>query len=124
LPLPSKLATGLSLVLHELATNAAKHGSLSVPAGQVSVEWSLATAPDASQHHLTITWREFDGPPVAPPVRRGFGTGLIEGIIAYEFGGSVAFDFHPAGLQARIVIPFIDSGELAETPSATRSSSS
>ena len=124
LPLPSKIATGLSLVLHELATNAAKYGSLSAPTGQVHVEWSVPDASPESQSNLVINWSESGGPAVTAPQRRGFGTGLIEGIVAYEFGGSVHFDFNPSGLCCRIVIPFVRLGDTAETPSTEHSASS
>ncbi len=124
LPLPSKIATGLSLVLHELATNASKYGSLSAPTGHVHVDWSVPDAAQETPSNLVINWRETGGPAVTPPQRRGFGTGLIEGVVAYEFGGSVHFDFNPSGLCCRIVIPFVRSGDTAETPSAEHSASS
>lgn len=113
--LSSKTATGLSLVLHELATNAAKYGSLSIPTGHVHVGWSITDSDDASRT-LTINWRESDGPPVTPPTRRGFGTGLIEGVVAYEFGGSAEFDFAPTGLCCRIVLPLPESEPAPQTP--------
>lgn len=123
--LPSKLATGLSLVLHELATNAAKYGSLSIPTGHVHVRWSVEqTGSEDRVPSLSLHWSESGGPPVISPTRRGFGTGLIEGIIAYEFAGNVRFDFDRTGLCCRIVLPLPTTIESAETPPAEHSASS
>lgn len=66
-----KTASSIAMAIHELATNAAKYGALSVDRGTVSIEWSVATAA------LQLAWREYDGPPVTPPARTGFGTLLI-----------------------------------------------
>jgi two-component sensor histidine kinase len=73
-------AQGFALITHELATNAAKHGSLTAEAGTVSVRWSI----DASVAEPTIVfqWQERGGPPVKPPQRRGFGTVLLERAVA------------------------------------------
>jgi two-component sensor histidine kinase len=74
--LNSNAAQGFALILHELATNAAKHGSLSVEGGTVSVSWSIdASAADPT---MVFRWRERGGPPVTPPKRKGFGTVLLE----------------------------------------------
>ena len=87
------------LVLHELAANAAKYGSLSVPEGQVEVCWS-------KEHGgLTISWRERHGPPVASPTRKGFGRQLIERSIAYEFDGKADLRFLPTGVEAEFWVP-------------------
>ena len=71
LALGPKAVLSLSLLLHELATNALKYGSLSVPAGSVDLTWSV------DEDVLSLAWRECDGPPAAPPTRRGFGSRLI-----------------------------------------------
>ncbi|MDB5431119.1 MAG: histidine kinase [Caulobacter sp.] len=69
-------AVSMSLILHELATNAVKYGALSTPAGSVEISWNLHL--DAlGGRHLTFLWAERDGPPVVAPVRRGFGSRLI-----------------------------------------------
>lgn len=91
--------TSLGLVLHELATNAAKHGALSVPEGRVSIAWQLERA--ASQ--LQITWVESGGPPVKPPEKAGFGTRLIQTALPQ---GKVDLTYAPEGLKGGIVIPF------------------
>jgi two-component system CheB/CheR fusion protein len=74
--LPADLATPFGLVFHELATNAAKHGSFSRSTGAVEVEWSLQTMD--GQPVLTVTWRERGGPTTAEPKTKGFGSQLIE----------------------------------------------
>lgn len=95
-----KPALTLSLVIHELAANAAKYGALSLPAGRVEVRWQIE--PDRT---LRLTWSEFDGPKVAPPQRRGFGTQLIEFNMAHEFGGEASLEFRPKGMQCVLTIP-------------------
>jgi PAS domain S-box-containing protein len=97
--IPLQSAGALGLVLHELATNAVKHGALSVLSGSVHLEWHR----DADRMHLT--WSESGGPIVTEPVHRGFGSTLIEESIPYELGGSVALDFAPGGVRCRITFP-------------------
>lgn len=87
----------LSLVLHELATNAAKHGALSVPEGRVSIGWELARNGAGTWLHLT--WAEHDGPQVAQPERHGFGTVLVEQAVAYDLRGQARLDFRPTGVR-------------------------
>src|SRR5262249_47477808 len=74
--LPADLATPLGLVLHELATNAAKHGALSRPGGGVMLRWNMTNR--NNQRTLTVVWNETGGPPVQPPKSSGFGGVLIE----------------------------------------------
>ncbi len=109
--LPARAASPVCMALHELATNAAKYGALSVPSGRVDVRWSLADpdpdAPDAPRR-VDLQWTESGGPPVAEPHRRGFGTELIEGGIAYELHGDVEITFHPRGFACRMTIPLED----------------
>ncbi|WP_372623155.1 HWE histidine kinase domain-containing protein [Falsiroseomonas sp.] len=94
-----KPALALSLALHELATNAAKHGALSVPAGRVRLSWRI------QDDRLLLDWQERGGPAVAPPGRRGFGTLAIERGLAYEVGGSSRLSFEPEGVTCRVVMP-------------------
>ncbi len=86
-------ALGLSLAIHELATNAAKYGALSNETGRVDMDW---TATDGA---FTFRWIESGGPPVVPPARRGFGSKLIERIVASYFDGEGHIDFDPAGIR-------------------------
>ena len=88
----------LGMALHELSTNALKHGAWR-DGGRVDV----AVATEAGE--ARITWRESDGPPVSPPVRRGFGSRLLERGVARELGGSVVLEFAPEGLACSIRAP-------------------
>ena len=101
LMLSPKAALSLTLMLHELATNATKYGALSEGEGMVEVRWRLERS-DATIH---LSWTERGGPPVLPPTRKGFGHTLIERSIRYELDGSARLDFPPAGLQAEISFP-------------------
>ncbi len=92
--------TTLALVIHELMTNSAKYGALSVPAGQVDVAWTR----DASEC-LILHWREDGGPPVKPPTRRGFGTTLIERSIPYELQGEAEISYELTGVRGRFALP-------------------
>ena len=95
----------LNLAFHELATNAAKYGALSVPGGRVEIGWAVDRA-DRKVPVLEIAWRERGGPPVRPPARRGFGSRLVERALAREFGAEVKLDFAPGGVECRIRLPF------------------
>ena len=98
--LTPKSALSLSLALHELATNAAKFGSLSRVEGQISVSWRVSD--DGS---LILTWRETGGPTVMAPTRRGFGSSLIERALALETGGRATIDYAPTGVICEIMLP-------------------
>jgi two-component sensor histidine kinase len=91
----------LALILHELATNAVKYGALSEPQGRVQVHWEVA--PD--ERRLRLHWRELDGPPVAPPAVRGFGSRLIDFAATQDMGGAAELSFAPDGLKVTIEIP-------------------
>jgi PAS domain S-box-containing protein len=92
-------AQGLALALHELATNAAKHGALSSPAGKVSLEWALDS--DA----LILRWSEEDGPRIFEPSSRSFGLKVIVASIEQQLGGKAVFDWNPEGLRCAFAIP-------------------
>lgn len=100
--LAAKQALALSLALHELATNAAKYGALSVEGGLVTIGWSLE---GGGAPRLVFTWREAGGPPVSQPTRKGFGTRLIQRSLAAEFSGTVDLDYRPEGLVCTIEAP-------------------
>ena len=95
-------ATTLIMVLHELATNAAKHGALSTAAGHVVLDWRS----DAGA--VELRWAESAGPPVQTPTRRGFGSTLIEQSIVSTLSGEVRFDFAPGGLVCTMRLPLSD----------------
>jgi two-component sensor histidine kinase len=92
-------AVALSMALHELCTNAIKYGALSVDAGRVDLQWRAADG------RFRLRWQELDGPPVAEPRRRGFGSRLIERSLAAQLQGDVVIDFQPAGVVCTIDAP-------------------
>lgn len=98
--LDSRAFSVLALVLHELATNAAKYGALSQAAGKLEISWHLTPAGDCE-----IDWRETSGVPVAAPSRKGFGTALIERSVTYDLGGESSLKFLRDGLRARLLVP-------------------
>ena len=87
----------LGLALHELSTNAAKHGALSVPEGRVSIRWGTLNDPERGER-LWLRWAETAGPPVVPPTRRGFGTDVTRRLVARALRGTVNFDFAETGI--------------------------
>ena len=101
--LPPRVALALGMVLHELATNAAKYGALSRPEGRVELKWDVVAQGQAASQ-LTITWTERNGPQITVPARRGFGSRLIEQTIRLELDGEIRFDFDPLGLRCRMAI--------------------
>lgn len=112
LKMPPRATMALMLALHELATNAVKHGALSVPNGHVVVDWEVVK--HASTEMLEFRWHEFGGPAIAePPTRRSFGTRLIETVLAAELGGEATLDFRPSGLVFRLVAPVPDQDKIA-----------
>ena len=96
-------ALALGMVMHELATNAAKYGALSKRTGRVNVDCLLATR--AGREWMTLLWIESGGPPVEVPRRRGFGSRLIQRSIAKDLGGETELRFAPSGLECRIAFP-------------------
>ena len=97
----------VSLAFHELATNALKHGALSVPEGRVEITWTTgASAGDAEK--VDVVWSEIDGPAVSPPSRRGFGSQLLEQGMPRH--GTVDLEFRPQGLRCRICLPLGQGG--------------
>ncbi|MCW8088258.1 HWE histidine kinase domain-containing protein [Sabulicella glaciei] len=94
----------LGLILHELVTNALKHGALSVPGGAVRVNWRVTLREDGARR-LLLHWREQGGPPVEPPAKRGFGTRLIEFSAGADLGGEAKLCFESEGLHAEISVP-------------------
>jgi PAS domain S-box-containing protein len=94
-------ASALGLVLHELATNAAKYGALGATGGRVSIRWHAKSGEDRA----TVLWTEAGGPPVAQPTRRGFGTVLIESSLTHGLGGEVRLAYEPAGFRAEMTFP-------------------
>lgn len=93
-------ALSLGLAVHELATNASKYGALSRPGGRLSVHWRLV-----AEDLVRVEWLERGGPPVRQERTRGFGTDLIERIVAHELRHPVELDFDPEGVRCVLLIP-------------------
>ncbi len=91
-------ALTMALVLHELATNAVKYGALSVDTGRVRLAWTF----DPASERLGMTWTERDGPTVAPPTRRGFGSRLIERALRSDLQGAATMTYAPTGLVCQM----------------------
>jgi PAS domain S-box-containing protein len=93
-----KHALSLSLALHELATNATKYGALSRPEGRVGVQWDL------KEGILQLNWEESGGPPVAPPIQKGFGSRLLEELVVRDLGGGITLDYDAAGVRCSVTV--------------------
>ena len=115
--LTARAALGLAMALHELATNAAKYGSLSSDVGRVDLSWRIADA--RSPVRLEIEWRESGGPPVTRPAQGGFGTRLLTQGLRTELDGAAELDFAADGLVCRISAPLADVQPAASTPART-----
>jgi two-component sensor histidine kinase len=102
--LAPEAALTLSLVLHELATNAAKHGALSAPEGRVEVGWRIdqdgGTGP-----RFCLSWAERGGPPMVPTARGGFGRALLEEMPRHDLGAEVRLDFRAKGVAYALAAP-------------------
>ncbi len=96
--LPQKAVVSYSLAIHELATNAAKYGALSVAQGRVSISWNYQIA----SARLHFKWVERGGPTVQPPTRRGFGSRLVERLLATELNGRSKISYDPSGVICEI----------------------
>ncbi|MFC4173182.1 sensor histidine kinase [Microvirga sp. GCM10011540] len=97
------MALAIAMALQELATNATKYGALSSAEGEVHLTWSVTEASGAPR--LQLQWEERGGPPVSPPLTRGFGTRLIERSLAHDLDGSADIDFAPTGVVCRFEAP-------------------
>jgi two-component sensor histidine kinase len=102
LVLSPKAAQAMTLVLHELATNAAKYGALSTSEGRLEIAWQVA---GDGKRRLRLGWRESGGPPVEPPGRAGFGTRLITQTVAHDLDGKAELHYRPEGLRCDIDLP-------------------
>jgi two-component sensor histidine kinase len=105
-PLAPRRAVVLSMILHEIATNAAKYGALSNEAGSITLAWEVLREVDAPR--LRLIWTESGGPPVTAPVRRGFGSRLIERSARDQLGGEATVDFLPRGVVYTVTISLGD----------------
>lgn len=99
---PSKVALAISMAFYELATNAVKHGSLSVPDGSVSLTWDYLADDKTS---LSIDWKELDGPVPVEPTSKGFGSRIIGTVLAMETYGEVRMDYPKTGFTWSLGMP-------------------
>jgi two-component sensor histidine kinase len=103
---PAQAAQAIGMALHELATNAAKYGSLSTDTGQVEICWNI------DGQDFCMTWRETGGPRVSAPTTRGFGSVLIDSVVKATLSGEVSVDFASTGLVWQLRCP--DTWGVAE----------
>jgi two-component sensor histidine kinase len=107
-PLSPRLAVVLSMIVHEIATNAAKYGALSNDGGTVALDWEVIT--ENAGRKLRLIWTEAGGPHVIAPVHRGFGSRLIERSARDQLGGEATVDFLPRGVVYTVICALEDLG--------------
>jgi PAS domain S-box-containing protein len=108
--LNSNTAITLALAFHELVTNAAKYGALSIESGRVTISW--AATPAVKPTEVDLTWRERGGPAVKPPSRSGFGTMLLERVLAFESDGKAELSFPKSGVAFNFKLPLSNNVRL------------
>ena len=111
----AKAAQAVGMALHELSTNAIKHGALSGEVGRIEVRWQIEDA--GSGDHFQMSWTERGGPPFVPPKRRGFGTTVITRMVEMSLGGKAEVDFAESGLVWRLSCPIEGISETETKPS-------
>jgi two-component sensor histidine kinase len=118
--LPSQLAVMLGMALHELTTNAAKFGALSVYGGKVEISWSVNIG--AEQRTLNFEWVESGGPPVSSPARQGFGSRLLEMVLPGQIQAKTRVEYLTEGLRVNCAIPLAvaETSRPAITPVVAR----
>jgi two-component sensor histidine kinase/PAS domain-containing protein len=105
--LSARAVLPLSMVLHELTTNAAKYGGLSAPGGRIEISWTVS---GGERRQVELVWSESGGPPVSKPSSSGFGTALVDRVIKYDLDGRSTIAFDPAGLRCTIAFPIATIG--------------
>ncbi|WP_162419790.1 PAS domain-containing protein [Microvirga brassicacearum] len=111
--LPSEAAVPVGMAIHELTTNAAKHGALSNFGGKVEVRWSVEERDGGPR--LNFSWIEQDGPPVATPSRQGFGSRLLQRVLTTQLNADVNVDFREDGLRFTMIMPIPRNPPLLTT---------
>lgn len=117
MPLPPRLVTSLALALHELATNATKYGALSNADGEIHIDWKVLD--EAHPHRLHLSWAERNGPRVERTSRIGFGTQLIQRVLAHETGGTADLSYDPDGVRFTAVAPLPEPAEIEAAANST-----
>lgn len=119
--LPPYATQPLAMVMHELTTNAVKHGAISVAGGRVLVRWRLERADNPGERPPRLRWVEVGGPPLAgSPARRGFGTRVLEGTLRGQLGGAVTPHWAPTGLDCSVEVPFRQAGHRKQPSNLAR----
>jgi two-component sensor histidine kinase len=111
-------ANSLAMALHELATNAAKYGALSTPAGRIDITWRAARD-GAGQARFHMKWQERDGPVVVPPQRRGFGRKVLTRLTTAALGGTIELDYAERGLCWTVDAPWDRVSAQQDLPGTT-----
>ncbi|KQO43612.1 sensor histidine kinase [Methylobacterium sp. Leaf85] len=101
--LASEIAVPIGMAIHELTTNAAKHGALSTQEGRVTITWNVTEDADGKTLHLE--WSESDGPPVRPPTRQGFGSRLLQRVLTAQVRADIATSYPPEGFRLTMTAP-------------------
>ena len=109
--LPSEIAVPIGMAIHELTTNAAKYGALSVRNGRVCVRWDVHE--DGEDKRLTMSWEERGGPSVSQPERQGFGSRLLHRVLTTQLSAKVEVDYAPEGLRVAIDAPLKSTANLS-----------
>lgn len=105
----SKQGLTLALAINELATNALKYGALSNDIGKIQVLWKAGRP--ATEDEFVLSWHELGGPTVSEPNRKGFGSRIIERVLAHDFQGEVRLEFRPSGLLCELETKMLYLGE-------------
>jgi PAS domain S-box-containing protein len=113
--LPSDLAVPIGMAVHELTTNAAKHGALGELGGRIEVRWSVTKG---DSRHLRWVWNEHDGPPVQLPTREGFGSRLLNRVLTVQTGADVNIAYDPDGLRVTVAVPLATSTQPSRSTSS------
>ena len=103
--LAPRAALSLGMAIHELTTNAVKHGALSLPDGLIQISWHVERPSDTDI--LVMSWSEANGPPVLPPARKGFGMMLIERGLKQDMSADVTVEFPATGVRATVRAPLL-----------------
>jgi two-component sensor histidine kinase len=110
--LSADLAVPIGMAVHELTTNAAKHGALSVPGGQIAVVWTVREL--EAERRLDIEWVERGGPRVAQPSRKGFGSTLLHRVLTHQCRATISISYEPEGLSCHMGIPLVEERLVPE----------
>ena len=103
----------LGIALHELATNAVKHGALSVASGSIGIIWAMVTDGDGGAKRLRVHWSERGGPVVTPPTREGFGHRVVKKLVPLALDGTASLEFLPEGVSWTLVMPATEVIDMA-----------